>query len=179
VILCAIVAATSPKDVLRGALAGLTGIVIGSTWLLAFIVYPFVGSNTRPGGTALFYFPFLRHFADAAGGTSQQQIEAYNSLTPFLAVLAVVAGLLILRRGTENMIAGATFLIFLLIHLSWRLGLPQVVESRRNSEWLLMSAAILLAMAVALASRRPARRRLAAVLIALAWLLTTPNPKTL
>src|SRR4029078_7183380 len=64
VILCAIIGATSPKDIWRGALAGLAGILIGSTWLLGFIAYPFVSANTKPGGTALFYFPFLRHFAD-------------------------------------------------------------------------------------------------------------------
>ena len=182
VILCAIIAAASlapPKEIARGAAAGLAAILLGSTWMLAFFAYPLVGSNTRPGGTALFYFPFLRHFADAAGGTSQQQIEAYNSLTPFLIALAIVAVFVILSRGAENVIAGATFLVFLLIHLSWRLGLPQVVESRRNTEWLLMSAAILIGSIVALASRQPYRRRLAAATVALAWLLTIPNPATL
>ena len=172
VILCAIIGATSPKDIWRGALAGLAGILIGSTWLLGFIAYPFVSANTKPGGTALFYFPFLRHFAD---GTSQQEIAAYNSFTPLLAALAVVAVLLIARRTAESIVAGVTFLVFLLIHLSWRLGLPELVESRRNSEWLLMAAAIVIGTAVALVPRQ----RLAAAAVASVWLFTIPNPATL
>jgi hypothetical protein len=172
VILCAIIGATSPRDIWRGALAGLAGILIGSTWLLGFIAYPFVSANTRPGGTALFYFPFLRHFAD---GTSHQEIAAYNSFTPFLAVLAVAAVLLIARRTAESAVAGVTFLVFLLIHLSWRLGMPELVESRRNSEWLLMSAAVVVATAVAMLPRQ----RLAAAVAAAVWLFTIPNPATL
>jgi len=175
VLLCGIIAIFFPRQIVRGALAGLAGIVLGSTWILGFIAYPYVGTNTRPGGTALFYFPFLRHFADAAGGTSQQEIEAYNSLTPFLAILTVVAILLIVRRRRGEVIAGVSFLVFLLIHLSWRLGLPQIIESRRNAEWLLMSMAILLGIAVSAFRWRLA----AAAVVAAAWLFTIPNPKTL
>lgn len=172
VILCAIIGAFFPRQIPRGALAGLAGIVLGSTWMLGFIAYPYVGTNTRPGGTALFYFPFLRHFTN---GTSQQEIAAYNSFTPFLAVLAVVAALLIVRRGAESVVAGVTFLVFLLIHLSWRLGVPEVVESRRNSEWLLVSAVIVGAAAIALVPWQ----RLAAATLAILWLFTIPNPATL
>jgi len=175
VILCAIIGATSPRDVWRGAVAGFAGILIGSTWLLGFIAYPLFGTNTRPGGTALFYFPFLRHFADAAGGTSQQEIEAYNSITLFLIALAVLAIVVLLRKRAEGVVAGGAFLVFLGIHASWRLGLPQIIESRRNSEWLLMSAAVLIAMGVALMPRE----RLVAAAVAAVWLVTVPNPATL
>src|SRR4029079_6250609 len=106
---------------------------------------------------------------------SQQEIAAYNSFTPLLAALAVAAVLLIARRTAESIVAGATFLVFLLIHLSWRLGLPELVESRRNSEWLLMAAAVVIGTAVALGRCRP----LAAAPVATVWLFTIPNPATL
>ena len=175
VLLCGIIAIFFPRQIPRGALAGLAGILLGSTWILGFIAYPYVGTNTRPGGTALFYFPFLRHFADAAGGTSQQEIEAYNAFTPLLAIFAIVAVLLIVRRRHGEVIAGVSFLVFLLVHLSWRLGLPQIIESRRNAEWLLMSMAILLGIVVAAFRWRLA----AAAIVAAAWLFTIPNPNTL
>ena len=180
VLLCGIISIFFVRQIPRGALAGLAGIVLGSTWMLGFIAYPFVGSNTHPGGTALFYFPFLRHFADAAGGTSQQEIEAYNAFTPLLTILVVAAVLVMFRKRhrVENVIAGASLLLFAMIHVSWRLGLPQIVESRRNSEWLLMSMAIL----AGVASRRLVPRR-AAMLVpattAVAWLFTIPSPASL
>ena len=98
VLLCAIVGIVM-RDIWRGAVAGLIGILIGSTWLLGFIFYPLVAPGTHPGSTALYYFPFLRHFAgDAAGGTSMQEINAFNAITPMLIVLAVVALAMIVFR---------------------------------------------------------------------------------
>ena len=143
VLICAVIAvfaATNLRAVVRGALAGLVGILIGSTWLLGFIAYPFVGSKTHPGSTALFYFPFLR-----GEGTAVQEAVAYNSITPVLIVLAIVA-LLLIRRYP---IASGVFLVFFIIHISSRIHLPQIVESRRNAEWLLMAMAILVGVALA------------------------------
>ena len=179
VLLCAIVGVLM-KDVRRGALAGLLGIVIGSTWLLGFIAYPFVARTTRPGSTALFYFPFLRAFSgDAAGGSSAQQLDAFNTITPMLIVLAVVAIVMIVRGQPGVKIAGATYLAFFLIHISSHFGLPQLVESRRNSEWFLMSIAMLLGIAVwQVASVRYAGQALAFCLIAL-WLARVPTPASL
>jgi hypothetical protein len=162
------------RDVARGALAGLIGILLGSTWLLGFIAYPFVAAGTRPGSTALFYFPFLRSFAgDAAGGTSAQQIDAFNTITPLLIVLAIVAIVMMIRGRIGTAIAGAIYLVFFLIHISSRIGLPQLVESRRNSEWFLMSIAILIGIAAQMW-----KRALAYAVLAV-WLARVPLPAAL
>jgi len=209
VLLCAIVGLIM-RDVVRGALAGLAGIALGSTWLLGFIFYPLVAPGTHPGSTALFYFPFLRHFTgDAAGGTSVQEINAFNTITPLLIVLALVAVAMIVRGPTQSRIAGAIYLVFFLIHISSRIGLPQIVESRRNSEWFLMSIAMLIGLALTpspppsgekvpkadegvalspdarpltrLRHPLPARagRGLLAMLVAAIWLARVPSPTTL
>jgi|GEM_PF-1047413 len=181
VLLCAVAAIAAliahlatMRDVARGALAGLIGILLGSTWLLGFIAYPFVAAGTRPGSTALFYFPFLRSFAgDAAGGTSAQQIDAFNTITPLLIVLAIVAIVMMIRGRVGTAIAGAIYLVFFLIHISSRLGLPQLVESRRNSEWFLMSIAILIGIAAQMW-----KRPLAFAVLAV-WLARVPLPAAL
>jgi len=181
VLLCAIVAVTALiariatiRDIVRGALAGLAGIVIGSTWLLGFIAYPFVARTTQPGSTALFYFPFLRAFSgDAAGGSSTQEIDAFNTITPLLIVLAIVALVLIVRGQLGAKIAAATYLVFLAIHISSRFALPQLVESRRNSEWFLMSIAMLAGIAA------QAWRREIALVTAAVWLARVPAPASL
>jgi hypothetical protein len=181
VLLCAIIALvtllareTTLRDVARGALAGAGGILLGSTWLLGFIAYPFVQAGTKPGATALFYFPFLRRFAgDAAGGTAVQQIAAYNTITPVLIALAVVALALLFTRRTPLIIAGATYLVFFAIHISSRAGLPQLVESRRNSEWFLMSIAVLASVALA---KLP---KAATAIVLVAWLTRVPLPESL
>jgi hypothetical protein len=187
VLLCAIVAVTALvariatiRDVGRGALAGLTGILIGSTWLLGFIAYPFVARTTQPGSTALFYFPFLRAFTgDAAGGSSTQEIDAFNTITPLLIALAIVALVLIVRGQLGAKIAGATYLAFFLIHISSRFGLPQLVESRRNSEWFLMSIAMLIGIALRQAKSLPyVGQALSLSLVAL-WLARVPAPASL
>ncbi len=177
VLLCAIVAtqAASARHVIRGALFGLYGILLGSTWLLGFIAYPLVTPGTHPGATALFYFPFLRHFAgDAAGGTSEQQIEAYNTITWFLlAMLVVAVVLLVLRAKRPLSIAPLIFLIFFIIHISSRYHLPQLVESRRNSEWFLMSIAMLIGIALA---QLPRPLQALAMCV---WLIRVPWPGAL
>jgi len=170
VLLCAIVGIVM-KDIVRGALAGLAGIALGSTWLLGFIAYPFVASGTRPGSTALFYFPFLRHFAgDAAGGTAVQEINAFNAITPMLIVLAIVAVAMIVRGPAPLRIAAATYLVFFLIHISSRIGLPQIVESRRNSEWFLMAIAMLIGIAATM------WRPVVAMVVVAVWLARVPAP---
>jgi len=179
VLVCAIVGVIM-RDIVRGAIAGLTGILIGSTWLLGFFAYPLVAPGTRPGSTALFYFPFLRSFTgDAAGGSSAQELASFNSITPLLIVLAIVAIVMIVRGQPGVKIAAATYLVFFLIHISFRIGLPQIVESRRNSEWFLMSVAMLVGIAVWQAKSLPyVGQALSLSLLAL-WLARVPAPSSL
>lgn len=76
-------------------------------------------------------------------------------------------------------VAAGAFLVFLLIHASSRLGLPEVVESRRNAEWFVMAIAILAGVAL---SRVPKGGGMAAALqvaAVAAWLFTIPAPSTL
>src|SRR5581483_1640006 len=178
--------AQAVRDVIRGALAGLAGIAIGSTWLLGFIAYPFVAAGTHPGSTALFYFPFLRHFAgDAAGGTSEPQVEAYNTITPFLIAMVVVAVIVMVRDGRASerdarawgrrrlLSIPLFFLVFFTIHIASRYHLPQLVESRRNSEWFLASIAMLLGAALV---QLPKAMQFLAVAV---WLIRVPWPGAL
>ncbi|HVE71899.1 MAG TPA: hypothetical protein VNI54_11060 [Thermoanaerobaculia bacterium] len=86
------VIATLPgwRDIRTAALTGLAGIVLGSTWMVAYIAYPYSGaprptvSANDAGSAAAYYFPFLR------GGTDAQ-IVTYVAITPFLIACAVIA----------------------------------------------------------------------------------------
>jgi hypothetical protein len=68
--------------------------------------------------------------------------------------------------------------VFLAIHMASRIGLPQLVESRRNSEWFLASIAILAGAAAAEVGRHlPRALSTAAALMVLgAWLVRVPSP---
>jgi len=88
-------------------------------------------------------------------------------------VLAIVALVLIVRGQPGVKIAGATYLVFFAIHISSRFALPQLVESRRNSEWFLMSIAMLIGIAA------QAWRREVAWVAAAVWLARVPAPASL
>ena len=171
------------RDILRAALTGALAILIGSTWLLAFIAYPRLGPTYDVGAAsgasagALYYFPFLRGLA----GEELARIVTYVSITPFLIVSLVLATALlaygIARRQTGAIwIALATY-VFFLTHVASRWGLPEVVEVRRNASWLAMILAVLIGAAVTLPPlrRMPAYALRAVLAVVLAfWLVRVP-----
>jgi len=181
VLLCAaaVLAVRPPLRIaVRGALAGAAGVALGSTWMLGFLVYRNVGASSRPGSTALYYFPFLRPFV---GGNSGEvpHLTAYLFVTPFLAAVLVIALLVAIRGRREPgvlLIALATAL-FTATHAAAVLGIPEIVEVRRNVSWLIMAIAVLLGIAVGYARElvpRRAARAIPAVALA-AWAFTIPN----
>ena len=144
------------REFLRAAGAGAAAVLVGSSWALAFIVYPYSdGREARESEsvrtTILYYFPFLRSISavdvtDAAA----DGVRVFVGMTPMIAVCVVLAfALLALAFGRRNdrtsgmVWLAATFLMFLLIHFASTLGVPQIVETARNSQWLLMSMTIL------------------------------------
>jgi hypothetical protein len=171
------------RDVVRGAGAGAAGVVLGSTWMLGFLRYSSmagpaetkVGRNV--GGTALYYFPFLRTFAGDATG----EATAYMMLTPFLIAMIVAAAILAIAaiRGRESaalFIAIGT-IFFVVSHAASVLGIPEIVEVRRNASWLALTIAVLLGVAIAAAAARlPRQVQVAVPLLAVVlWSVTLPN----
>ncbi|HEY0160825.1 MAG TPA: hypothetical protein VGF28_26310 [Thermoanaerobaculia bacterium] len=171
------------REIARGAGAGAVGVAIGSTWMLGFLRYSNmaaregvnVGRNV--GGTALYYFPFLRSFAGDATGEE----TAYMMLTPFLIGVAIVAAIVAVAavRMKEPAALAIAFgtLFFILTHAASVLGIPEIVEVRRNVTWLALTIAVLLGIAVAAAAARmpPRAYAVAPALAVLLWLATTPN----
>ncbi len=182
---------THPKAVLRGALAGAAGVAIGSTWMLGFIAYRHAGgaqtisANSRAGATALYYFPFLRPFV-RGNATGIPEETAFMMFTPFLMAVLIVALLLALRAvrhadGAPLFWLSLATALFICTHAAPALGIPEIVEVRRNASWLAMSVAALIGVAVvtlrdAIAGYTPPAlvRAIPALAIA-AWLVTIPN----
>jgi hypothetical protein len=163
--------------IVRGAAAGAAGIALGSTWLLGFIRYGNVaGSPTEAGshvgGATAYYFPFLR-------GADEE--TSYMMLTPFLIAIAVVAVLLaiaaIRTREPHTLTIALGTLFFIATHSASVLGIPELIEVRRNAVWLAMMVAVLLGIAIAaLAVRLPRRFTVAVPAVALVlWCVTIPN----
>jgi hypothetical protein len=147
-LLALIVSGRFRAGTLRPALmAGVVAVVVGSAWSLAFIAYPYIaGAQSTVGTLLLYYFPITRRllggqpYAIATTG-----LRSFVFLTPLLGVCIVLAiGLIVssLRHRDElraNLIwISAIFLMFVLGHLAWMFGLPQLVEVRRSAQWLIM-----------------------------------------
>jgi hypothetical protein len=151
----------SARSVRAAVIAGFFAVLIGSAWVLGFIAFPYAGgkgaasAETSVPGAALYYFPFLRRLA----GDQATQIvgtPVFVSLTPFLMIFIVVALALaiasFIRRDdlrVNRLWIPMVFLLFLLIHFASMLQLPQIVETTRNSQWLLMSLIIMGGVAIA------------------------------
>ncbi len=165
-----IAARASLRDVRNAILAGLGGLVLGSTWMLGFIAYP--PNPTRTGGAAAYYFPFLRNAADA-------QIVTWVEVTPFVIACAVIALALLVRsvfmkeRQAAYVWTSLAVLLFTFTHFASRYGWPEIVEVRRNASWLAMAIAILLGVASVELLRTRATKVLAILLGAL-WLWRVP-----
>ncbi|HEX8411465.1 MAG TPA: hypothetical protein VF883_21585 [Thermoanaerobaculia bacterium] len=184
------------RDIGTAMLTGAAGVVLGSTWMLAFIAYPTSdrGDAERAsdaGSAAAYYFPFLRGGADAT-------IVTYVAITPFLVACAVIALILLVRagfmrkhrRGAGGTAGGApapqapvlqlgyvwaslVVLVFTYTHVASRFRLPEIVEVRRNAAWLAMAMAILLGVAT-VELLRTRVTKIAAMAIAVLWLWRVP-----
>jgi hypothetical protein len=163
---------TSWRDTVHGALAGAAAIAVGSTWMLAFLRYRNVGSTA--GSAALYYFPFLR----PSGEVTQL---AYMMLTPFLLIVAAMALILAVyawrARQPEGVWLALGTLFFTFTHASSVLGVPELIEARRNVTWLAMCVAATIAVALTMiAARLPRRARVTVpALGVLLWCATLPN----
>lgn len=161
----------------RGAVAGAVGVTLGSSWLLGFIRYSSVaGSPTEAeshvGGATAYYFPFLRGAGEAT---------SYMMLTPFLIAIAIAAIILaiaaIRARAPHTLTVALGTLFFICTHSASVLGIPELIEVRRNAVWLAMMVAVLLGVAItAIAARVPRRLTVAVPALALLlWCVTIPN----
>ncbi|HEV8434652.1 MAG TPA: hypothetical protein VGR95_14665 [Thermoanaerobaculia bacterium] len=160
-----------PATLFKATLTGAGAVALGSTWMLGFLFYRrVVNADSHVGSTALYYFPFLRSFS---GGGGEEQI-AYMTVTPFLIailVIALILGIYAARsRNAPALWIAIACGIFALTHAASTLGIPEIVEVRRNVTWLAMSMAVLLGVALTLLHWRA----VPAVAIA-AWLVTLPN----
>lgn len=184
----------SRSAVRRAVIVGGTAVMAGSSWALAFIVYPYTGRTTGEGSlsvlsSVLYYFPFLRSFAPAAAGGPQiAETRVFVGMTPFLALTLVLAALTLVmayrQRGEPrvNLVwIGAVYLLFLLSHFASTLDLLEIVETTRNSQWLLMAAAVLIGVGTAEFGALLARRAnvrwatpAAAAIVLLVWVSRVP-----
>src|SRR5205085_11486895 len=149
VLLCiaASAAAERLRDVGRAAVAGAVAVAEGSTWMIGFLFYRrVVTPDSRVGSTALYYFPFLRPFAGDA-----PRETAYMMLTPFLMTMFAVAAIVAIRgwrrRDAYAMFAGGAAVLFIVTHAASAIGIPEIVEVRRNASWLAMAIAIVIGVA--------------------------------
>lgn len=178
------------RDIRTAMLTGAAGIILGSTWMLAYIAYPAgdrgdVGRASDAGSAAAYYFPFLRGGVDAT-------IVTYVAITPFVIACAVIALMLLVRawflrehrRGAGGTAGGApaaqgyawvslVVLVFTYTHVASRFRLPEIVEVRRNAAWLAMALAILLGVAT-VELLRTRVTKIAAMAIAVLWLWRVP-----
>lgn len=207
VVLCALATVAAlvervltPVAFRRAVAAGAVAVVIGSLWALAFIAYPYAGrksaldSQSHVGSTALFYFPMLRSivkFENEPARVETTENRTMVALTPPLSMVALIAAALVISaffmappfRGNAFWI-GSAALVLLLFHFSSRLRLPEIIETRRNTEWLTMTLMVTLGMAVAafvrliLRVERIAVRRTAlaaGALLLVAWVVRVPR----
>jgi hypothetical protein len=153
----------------EAVLTGAAGVLLGSTWMLAYAAYPRVAGA---GSASEYYFPFLRQ-GDVA------RIVTWVAITPFLVTcLTIAAAMLVRAFFSENregyLLASLTVLVFTYTHVASRYGLPELVEVRRNAAWLAMALAILLGVAAADVLRVRVGKG-ALVVVAALWLWRIPG----
>lgn len=173
-----VVARASLKEIVVAMLAGAAGIVLGSTWMLAYFVYPPGGradvrAANDTASTIAYYFPFMRTAEDA-------RIVTFVAVTPFLvacvalAILMLLAGIAVRRTSRVAFVwPSLAVLLFTCTHLASRYRFPEIVEVRRNAAWLAMAMAILLGVAAAELLRTRVTKAVA-VALAVLWLWRVP-----
>lgn len=177
--------------------SGAVAILVGSSWILGFIRYPYAGdlefntSDAYVGAGLLYYFPFLRESTSVTTGIPEAR--TWMEITPFL-VLAVIAALFFIVRAFRShpdargalLWPGCVTIVFFLTHAAATLRLPEIVEPSRAIVWFSMAVAILLALALAQVAtlaeqtaerRRPVRHLWAGILIFVIglWFTRVPN----
>ena len=148
----------APGTIKPVLLTGLVAVLIGSDWSVAFIAYPYAGGKSHTGlqtsvaNAAFYYFPFLRPLASEE--TASLPNRVFVSFTPLLIFCVIVALIVVARSftgahalGVNRIWIAAVFLMFLMMHFASMLQLPRIVETMRNSQWLLMSMCILIGVA--------------------------------
>jgi hypothetical protein len=176
VLLCIVTVIAARPDlrtIVRWAITGALGILLGSTWMLGYIAYPRFKASADASGassTAAYYFPFLRE-GDVA------RIVTYVAVTPFLIACLVIAIALLVRalvkRERAMLWTSLAAILFTITHVASRFALPEVVEVRRNASWLAMTLAILIGVAFAELLRTRAWKPIAAAVL-VAWLWRVP-----
>lgn len=182
-----LVTRASFRDIRNAILVGAAGIAVGSTWMIAYVRYrrvvdatADVASGSSASTAAMYYFPFLRE-GEAA------RMVTWVAITPFVIACAILAIALIVRalflRSAESSEHRAALfwtslaaLVFLTAHVASRFGIPELVEVRRNSSWLVMALTVLTSVAlIELARTRAAKLvNAAAVLLLAVWMLRVP-----
>lgn len=201
ILMCALAAAITAirRELVRRAFriatwSGLAASVAGSAWMLAFVAYPYTaGKNQATDGSSLptailYYFPFVQPLANDGRPVIAETVHVM--LMPFLILCAVGAiawGMWSLRQSESfsgRAWIAAVFVLFVIIHFSSRLGIPQLLEPVRNSQWLLMALAVVIGIIVTDAATAVARVRsmetsrataLVVVPLLLLWAPTVPR----
>jgi hypothetical protein len=181
----------------QATVIGAVAVLIGSLWAVAFIAYPYAGGDgtasvqRNVGRTAMFYFPLLRSVLQFENDSAPAEMVVPHTVvafTPFLIAVAVLAvGLIVAsflisgrRRGGYFWI-GACTLVLLLFHFASTFDLPVLVETRRNSEWLIMSIAALVGVSLAAIITWSENVRVRSVIalpataLAIFWLVNVPS----
>lgn len=145
----------------RAVIGGVLGMIVGSAWALGFVAYPYFGGKSEASGgfasrvIATAYTPFIDSlFSHEATGASATR-RLMTPLTPFLVVcillaIALVTASFISRDElrVNRLWIASVFLIFLLVHFAPILGVPQLLETGRNSQWMMMSLVIMTGVAI-------------------------------
>jgi len=151
----------APRAIRSIATAGVLGMIAGSAWALGFIAYPYFGGKSEATGgfssrvIATAYTPFLDAFLPRQGSAATTSVLA-TPLTPFLVVCILLAIALMIASflgrvelRVNRLWIALVFLLFVLVHFAPMLGLPQPLETGRNSQWMMMAMAVVIGAAIA------------------------------
>lgn len=174
-------------------IAGTLAVLVGSAWAIAFIAYPYAGGPEGSGNLSLidfgaYYFPFVVSLFGGVSPVVVAERRIFTPVTPFLVICIAAAVALLVSSfvgraelRVRRFWIAAVFLLFALVHFASMLGLPQILELRRSSQWLIMSTTILVGMvAVEVASRVRSLLRvriavaMAALVLGILWTSRVP-----
>jgi hypothetical protein len=200
----AVVAVAVTRSLHSGAIRGLAvasvvAVIVGSSWALAFIAYPYFGGQSESTGgfsfgtVVTFFTPFMNAVVPTeVGGVTSEQRGIATPVTAFvIAGIILSIGLVVSsfagrrEHRASRLWIGLVALFFLSVHFAGNLGIPQLLDPSRNSQWMMMSLLIVsgvsLAGAGSMARSVPGRLRITtthvAVVVALllmVWAVRVP-----